>query len=51
MNIDWPLLWNMNGHGPYVWGAYGVAAALLAAEAWTLWRARRTPAPSEGARP
>lgn len=41
MTIDWQLLWDMNGHGPYVWGTYGTALVLLAAEALSLWRRNR----------
>lgn len=31
----------MGGHGPYVWGSYGVFAALLIAEVLLLGRQRR----------
>ncbi|AKJ28318.1 heme exporter protein CcmD [Caldimonas brevitalea] len=41
MNIDWSLFWHMGGQGPYVWGAYGAALALVAAEAIGLWRRAR----------
>ena len=32
----------MGGYAGYVWGSYGVAALLLAAELWLLARRRRT---------
>jgi heme exporter protein D len=32
----------MGGYAVYVWGSYGVAAVLLAAELWLLARRRRT---------
>jgi len=41
MTIDWQLLWDMNGHGPYVWASYGMALALLGAEALSLWHRHR----------
>lgn len=27
-------LWDMNGHGPFVWSAYAIAAATLIALVW-----------------
>jgi heme exporter protein D len=43
------MIWNsaaeffaMGGYAVYVWGSYGVAAMLLAAELWLLVRRRRT---------
>ncbi|MEY1662300.1 heme exporter protein CcmD [Isoalcanivorax beigongshangi] len=34
-------LWQMNGHGPYVWSAFGLGAALIAANViWALARGR-----------
>lgn len=41
ITIDWALLWDMGGHGPYVWGVYLCSAALIAAEAWALVRRHR----------
>lgn len=35
------LLW-MDGHGPYVWGAYGVTFFALGALVWTSYSARKT---------
>jgi heme exporter protein D len=32
----------MGGKAAYVWGAYGVCAAVVAAELWALRRRRRT---------
>jgi heme exporter protein D len=32
----------MGGYAVYVWGAYGVAAACILLELWTLRRRRRT---------
>ncbi|MDE2297567.1 MAG: heme exporter protein CcmD [Burkholderiales bacterium] len=31
----------MGGYAPYVWGAYGLTAALMALEAWLAVRRRR----------
>lgn len=31
----------MGGYAPYVWGAYGLTAALMAIEAWLAVRRRR----------
>ena len=43
------MVWNswsdfvaMGGHGLYVWGSFGVTAAVLAAEIWALAARRRT---------
>jgi heme exporter protein D len=44
MNIwwdNWSDFWAMGKHGLYVWGSYGVAAALVIAEVWQAQRARR----------
>lgn len=41
MGIDWQLLWDMGGHGPYVWASYGIAVLLIAAEAAMLCAASR----------
>lgn len=44
MNIwwdNWSDFWAMGKHGFYVWGSYGVAAALVIAEVWQAQRARR----------
>jgi heme exporter protein D len=32
----------MGGYAVYVWGSYGVAAVIMAAEIMALWRRRRT---------
>jgi heme exporter protein D len=37
---SWSEFWAMGGYAFYVWGAYGVTAAAIAAEVWAL--ARRT---------
>lgn len=42
--LVWPDLasfLHMGGHGPYVWGSFGVVAAALAAEVITLRRPPR----------
>lgn len=39
MSIDWTALWQLGGHGAYVWPGYIAAAALVAVEAaWILHR-------------
>lgn len=44
MNIDWALLWDMGGHGAYVWTGWGVALLALGGEFFLLWRrSRRLP--------
>ena len=47
MNIDWSALWDLGGHGRYVWPAYLAAAALVVAEAVSLLR-RLWRAPAKG---
>jgi heme exporter protein D len=45
MAMQWQSLehfFSMGGYGFYVWGSYAVAAAVLAAEVWSLRRRRRT---------
>jgi heme exporter protein D len=37
---SWDNFWAMGGYAFFVWGAYGVTAAVLAVECWQL-RARR----------
>lgn len=42
--MSWDALFSLQGHGPYILGAYGVTLALLVLEAGLLWhraRARR----------
>ena len=34
-------LWQMDGHGPYVWSAYGITAAVLVALVWFPLRRKR----------
>lgn len=34
-------LWEMNGHGPFVWSAYAIAAATLIALVWLPLRRQR----------
>ena len=34
--------WSMGGYGLYVWGSFGVTAALMAAEAFWIRRGRRS---------
>ncbi len=38
--MSWSEFWNMGGYGGYVWGSYGVTAALLACEVVLLRRRR-----------
>ncbi len=38
---NWVDFWAMGKHGVYVWGSYGVAAALAIAEVWQARRARQ----------
>ena len=53
MNWDsWSDFWAMGGYAFYVWGSYGVTAAVLAAEIFALRaRRRRALAAAEGRRP
>ncbi len=30
-------LWDMHGHGPYVWAAYAIALVVMGAVVWTPW--------------
>ncbi|HPE01989.1 MAG TPA: heme exporter protein CcmD [Burkholderiaceae bacterium] len=46
---SWENFWAMGGYGFYVWGAYGMTVAVLAAE-FVLLRTRRARAKSEIAR-
>lgn len=47
--IDWSMLWDMGGHGPYVWSVYLGAMALIAGEALALGlRQRRARACGQG---
>ena len=39
--MSWDALFSLQGHGPYILGAYGVTLALLALEAGLLWRRAR----------
>lgn len=39
--MNWDALFSLQGHGPYLLGAYGVTLALIAWEAGTLWRRAR----------
>ena len=41
--MNWDTLFSLQGHGPYILGAYGVTLALMALEVFVLWRrGRRT---------
>ncbi len=54
MQIQWQSLGEflaMGGYAPFVWGAYGVAAALIAAEIVLLVRGGRTTAGATGRSP
>ena len=39
--MSWDTLFSMQGHGPYILGAYGVTIALMAWEVLALWRRAR----------
>ena len=39
--MSWDALFSMQGHGPYLLGAYGVTLALIGVEAFVLWRRAR----------
>ncbi|WP_175179774.1 heme exporter protein CcmD, partial [Achromobacter denitrificans] len=39
--MSWDALFSMQGHGPYLLGAYGVTLALIGLEAFVLWRRAR----------
>lgn len=53
--MSWDALFSMQGHSPYLLGAYGVTLALIGLESFVLWRrasARRAaqdPRPGNGA--
>lgn len=36
--MSWDTLFSLQGHSPYILGAYGVTAALMALEVALLWR-------------
>lgn len=41
--MSWDTLFSLQGHGPYILGAYGVTLALMGWEVLVLWRrGRRT---------
>ncbi len=37
----WDAFWAMGGYAPFVWGSYGVTAAVLALEVWLVRNRRR----------
>ncbi|MBB1595504.1 heme exporter protein CcmD [Achromobacter sp. UMC46] len=39
--MSWDALFSLQGHGPYILGAYGVTLALMGLEAAVLWRRAR----------
>jgi len=39
--MTWDALFYLQGHSPYILGAYGVTAALMALEVALLWRRAR----------
>ena len=39
--MSWDTLFSLQGHGPYLLGAYGVTLALIGLEALVLWRRSR----------
>ena len=38
---SWDNFWAMGGYGFYVWGSYGMAAAIIVVELWQLKVRRR----------
>ena len=54
--MSWDTLFSLQGHGPFILGAYGVTLALMGLEVYALWRrARRrrdaSPPPAARSRP
>lgn len=50
--MNWEVLFDMNGHGAYVWGSFALCVALMAAEVLRLRRRigmARSPADQEPA--
>ncbi|GEM_PF-537025 len=39
--MNWDTLFSLQGHGPYILGAYGVTIALMAWEVLAVWRRSR----------
>ena len=39
--MSWDALFSLQGHGPYILGAYGVTVALMGLEVFLLWRRAR----------
>ncbi|MFD4838886.1 heme exporter protein CcmD [Achromobacter sp. NPDC058515] len=39
--MSWDTLFSLQGHGPYLLGAYGVTLALMGLEVFVLWRRGR----------
>jgi heme exporter protein CcmD len=39
--MSWDALFSLQGHGPYILGAYGVTVALIGLEVFLLWRRPR----------
>lgn len=39
--MSWDALFSLQGHGPYLLGAYGVTVALMGLEVFLLWRRAR----------
>jgi heme exporter protein D len=38
---SWSDFFAMGGYGPYVWGSFGVAVVVIAAELWSLRQRRK----------
>ncbi|MNK25259.1 Heme exporter protein D (CcmD) [compost metagenome] len=47
--MSWDTLFSLQGHGPYILGAYGVTLALMGLEVFVLWRRGRRTARRLGA--
>jgi heme exporter protein CcmD len=39
--MTWDAIFSLQGHGPYILGAYGVTAVLMGVEVMLLWRRAR----------
>lgn len=47
--MSWDALFSLQGHGPYILGAYGVTLALMGLEVFVLWRRGRRAARRQAA--
>ncbi|WP_258128570.1 heme exporter protein CcmD [Achromobacter anxifer] len=49
--MSWAALFSLEGHSPYLLGAYGVTLALIGLEALLLWRRARARRAAPGQAP